>query len=66
MQTNEKYLPSQFDLEDEGWLNYLDLNGYVVIKQVANISEVESAVSLFWDHFESRKGVNILIKLRYA
>jgi len=38
---------------DEDWLKYLEENGYVVIKGVANNDEVNHAIDLYWKHFES-------------
>jgi hypothetical protein len=52
METVEKKkLDYQFNF-DEDWLTYLEENGYVVIKEVANKEEVEKSINLFWEHFE--------------
>ena len=43
-----------FDLEDrEGWLQYLDVNGYCVIRDVADAEAILRAKSLLWDFLES-------------
>lgn len=49
--------PYRFDIEDPKWLEYLENNGYVVIKAVADKEEVETAIDLFWKHFEATKNV---------
>jgi len=47
-----------FELEDDAWVSYLENEGYVVIKQVANKEQVENAIDLYWQHFEKTNGVN--------
>jgi len=42
----------RFALDDQGWVKYLDDNGYVVIKSVADPQQISTAIDLFWKHFE--------------
>ena len=47
----------RFDIaEKEDWLRYLDNNGYVIIKEVANSQERGQAISLLWDFLEDMPG----------
>jgi len=43
---------------DEDWPAYLEANGYVVIKQVADQSCVDTARDLFWNYFQDADGVD--------
>eukprot|EP01126_Amoeba_proteus_P063418 TRINITY_DN8741_c0_g1_i4.p1 TRINITY_DN8741_c0_g1~~TRINITY_DN8741_c0_g1_i4.p1 ORF type:complete len:286 (+),score=41.29 TRINITY_DN8741_c0_g1_i4:78-935(+) len=47
----------RYDLEGE-WPSFLDNNGYVVIKAVADPQQVATAIDLFWKHFEDSKGIS--------
>jgi len=47
----------RFDLDDANWVSYLADNGYVVIKAVADEEQVQTAIDLFWKHFERTKKV---------
>ena len=47
----------RFDLDDPTWVSYLSDNGYVVIKAVANEEQVQTAIDLFWEHFEQVQNV---------
>jgi len=47
----------RFELDEE-WEAYLNANGYVVIKSVADPQQVSTAIDLFWKHFETTRGVN--------
>ena len=47
----------QFEIEDVGnWTNYLEENGYVVIKKVANENECSASIGMMWDFLESMPG----------
>lgn len=43
----------RFDVEDEGWLDHLSREGYVIIKAVAGPEELARARSLVWDALEA-------------
>jgi len=47
----------RFDFSDLKWETYLDEHGYVVIRAAASPEEIEKALDLFWEHFESKEGV---------
>eukprot|EP01130_Rhizamoeba_saxonica_P007129 TRINITY_DN2867_c0_g1_i3.p1 TRINITY_DN2867_c0_g1~~TRINITY_DN2867_c0_g1_i3.p1 ORF type:complete len:317 (+),score=48.15 TRINITY_DN2867_c0_g1_i3:26-952(+) len=42
-----------FELDDqENWMEYLNEQGYVVLKQVASTLQVETAIDLYWHHYQ--------------
>jgi len=43
----------RFDVNDEEGLNYLEQNGYVVFKDIANQEELEKGRGLAWDFIEA-------------
>jgi len=43
---------------DEEWEAYLEANGYVVIKSVADPQQVSTAIDLFWKHFETTRDLD--------
>jgi len=43
---------------DDDWEPYLEANGYVVIKSVADPQQISTAIDLFWRHFEATHGVD--------
>lgn len=46
--------PYRFDLDDsENWKTYLEENGFVVIKQVADDGHIQTATGLMWNFLES-------------
>jgi hypothetical protein len=48
-----------FELEDvEHWMPYLENEGYVVIKRVADTTEVSSAIDMYWEHYETTDNVD--------
>jgi len=47
-----------FALDDEQWPTYLENEGYVVIKHVANEGEIERAIDLYWEYFKNAFGVD--------
>eukprot|EP00005_Dracoamoeba_jomungandri_P005263 CAMPEP_0174251554 /NCGR_PEP_ID=MMETSP0439-20130205/1338_1 /TAXON_ID=0 /ORGANISM="Stereomyxa ramosa, Strain Chinc5" /LENGTH=374 /DNA_ID=CAMNT_0015331895 /DNA_START=40 /DNA_END=1164 /DNA_ORIENTATION=+ len=42
----------RFDIEDDAGYEYLEENGYVVFKDVANPQEIQQGISLAWDYLE--------------
>lgn len=46
----------RFEVDDPGWLAHLDAEGYVVIADVADASEVERAKELLWQFLEESVG----------
>lgn len=49
----EEYSP-RFDLEDPLWLEYLQDNGYVIIKDIAMRNEIVEALKLLWEFLEEK------------
>jgi len=55
----EPFAPPRFDSNDPHIANFFADHGYVVIKQVANQEQRETALSLFWDLCETNQpGLN--------
>lgn len=53
-QQQQQRQPYTFSLEDtDAWKAYLDENGFVVIKQVADTNHILKATSLMWNFLES-------------
>lgn len=50
------HTPPKFAFDDPAAKEYLDEQGYVVFKSVANEEEINQAKSLFWDFIEHGKG----------
>lgn len=51
----EPFAPPKFDSNDPYISTFFKENGYVVIKQVANAEERDTAVGLFWDLCENQQ-----------
>lgn len=59
VQNTERNYAFDINSYDE-WNGHLKRYGFVVIKSVASTSDVQTARSLFWDHFEiSNKAIGL-------